>query len=50
MGVDHPLFLLAAITLVVVLGLAGWNLASVRRRQKYGSAAKGIGGDNDPMI
>jgi len=49
MGVDHPLFLLAVITLIIVLAFAGWNLASVRRRQKYGSAAKGIGSDNDPM-
>jgi hypothetical protein len=47
---EHPLFLLALLTLFIVLGLAGWSFASIRRRQKYGRAATGIGGSNDPMV
>jgi ribose/xylose/arabinose/galactoside ABC-type transport system permease subunit len=49
MGMDHPLFLLAIVTFVIVLAIAAWSLLSVKRRQKYGRSVQGIGGDNDPM-
>jgi hypothetical protein len=45
----HPLFLLAMATFLVVIGLAGWNYISTRRRQKYGRDVKGMGGKNDPL-
>jgi hypothetical protein len=45
----HPLFLLALITFVIVLGFAAWSLTAVKRQQKHGDAARGIGSPNDPM-
>jgi hypothetical protein len=49
MGMDHPLFLLAIATLLIVAAIGAWSLLSVKRRQKYGRATKGVGGPNDPM-
>lgn len=46
---DHPLYLLAFLTFILVLGFLGWNLLSVRRNQKTGGKTSGIGGPNDPM-
>jgi hypothetical protein len=45
----HPLYLLAFITFLLVIGFLGWNLLSVRRNQKTGGQTSGIGGPNDPM-
>ena len=44
-----PLFWLVIFTLGVVVALAAWGYVSTRRRQKYGSSAKGLGSDKDPM-
>jgi hypothetical protein len=49
MGMDHPLFLLAIVTLVIVAGFGMWSLMSVKRRQKYGRSTTGVGGPNDPL-
>jgi len=49
MGMDHPLFLLAIVTLLIVAAFGIWNFLSVRRRQKYGRSTTGIGGRNDPL-
>ncbi len=46
---EHPLFLLAIVTLLIVLAIGVWSLLAVKRRQKYGRKTEGIGGDNDPM-
>ncbi len=46
---NHPLFLLMAATLVLVLLFLVWNLISVRRNQKTGGNTSGLGGPNDPM-
>ena len=45
----HPLYLLAFVTFLLVLGFLAWNLLSVRRHQKTGGKASGIGGPNDPI-
>lgn len=45
----HPLLLLAIATMAVVLAFAAWNYVSTRRRQKYGSKVRGMGGENDPL-
>ncbi len=45
----HPLFWLAAITFLIVISFAAWNLISTRRRQKYGKNVGGMGGKNDPL-
>ncbi len=49
MTMSHPLFLLAMITFVIVLGFAVWSLTAMKRQQKHGNNATGIGGPNDPM-
>ena len=46
---SHPLFWLAAVTFLIIIAVAAWNLVSTRRRQKYGKAVKGMGGVNDPL-
>ena len=45
----HPLFLLALVTFVLILGFLFWNKASVKRNQQTGGNTSGIGGPNDPM-
>jgi len=49
MDMSHPLFLLAIATLLIVLAIGAWSLLSVKRRQKYGESASGVGGPNDPL-
>jgi len=49
MNMSHPLFLLAIITFVIVLGFAAWSLTAVKRQQKHGNNATGIGSPSDPM-
>lgn len=49
MDMSHPLFLLAIITFVIVLGFAAWSLLAMKRQQKHGNNARGIGSPNDPM-
>jgi hypothetical protein len=46
---SHPLFQLAFITLLLVIGFLVWNLLSVKKNQKTGGDTTGIGGPNDPM-
>jgi hypothetical protein len=46
---DHPLFWLAAATLIIVVAIAVWSLVSTRRQQKYGKQVSGVGGPNDPL-
>ncbi len=46
---DHPLFLLALATFVLVIGFLVWNVVSVRRNQATGGKTSGLGGPNDPM-
>ncbi len=46
---DSPLFWLAIVTFVIVLGVAFWSWQAVARRQKYGKRTEGIGGPDDPM-
>jgi hypothetical protein len=45
----HPLFLLAILTLLLVLAFAVWSLSSTLRRHKYGENVPGVGGRNDPL-
>jgi hypothetical protein len=45
----HPVYILAFATFILIIGFLVWNLQSVRRHQKYGGKAKGIGGPNDPI-
>jgi hypothetical protein len=45
----HPVYTLAFVTFLLVIGFLIWNLLSVRRNQKHGDGATGIGGPNDPM-
>ena len=44
-----PVWILALATLVIVLAVLLWSLASIRRRQATGGKTSGIGGPNDPM-
>jgi len=46
---DHPLFWLAILTFLLVVGAAVWSLVSTRKQQKFGKSTSGIGGPNDPM-
>ncbi len=46
----HPVWILAFLTLVVVLAVVFWSLASIRRRQATDGKTSGIGGPNDPMV
>ena len=46
---SHPLFLLAIVTMVIVLGVAVWSRLAITRREKHGAGVEGIGGDADPM-
>ncbi len=46
---DHPLYLLAFLTFLLILGFLVWNLVSVRRKQQTGGKTSGLGGPNDPM-
>ena len=48
-NLDHPLFWLAILTFILVLGFAVWSLISTRRRQKFGKNVSGVGGPNDPI-
>ena len=45
----HPLFWLAFVTFVLVIGFAVWNYLSVKRNQETGGKTDGIGGPNDPL-
>jgi hypothetical protein len=45
----HPLSLLVFFTFLLVLAFLVWNWLSVRRNQKTGGKASGIGGPNDPL-
>jgi len=44
----HPLFLLPAITFILILGYVGWSGLAVKRSQQPGET-KGIGSPKDPM-
>ena len=44
----HPLFLLVAATLVLVIAFLGWNYLSVQRH-RFGRDRTGIGGSSDPL-
>ncbi len=45
----HPVYLLAIVTLVAVLGFLGWTYVSHNRNHKTGGNVSGIGGPNDPL-
>ena len=45
----HPLFLLFAATLIILLGFLAWNLISTKRRHATGGKTSGLGGPNDPL-
>ncbi len=45
----HPVYLLAFVTLLLVLGVADWSLWSTRRQQQPGETTSGPGGPNDPL-
>lgn len=45
-----PVWILALVTLVVVLAIVLWSLASIRRRQATNGRTRGLGGPNDPMV
>ena len=45
-----PVWILALITLVLVLAIVLWSLASIRRRQATNGKTRGLGGPNDPMV
>jgi len=45
----HPLFLLAFLTFLLVIGFALWSHQSNKRRQKYGKSTTGVGRDADPL-
>jgi hypothetical protein len=44
----HPLFLLPAITFILILAYIGWSGLAVKRSQQPGET-KGIGSPKDPM-
>ena len=44
----HPLFWLAFVTFLLVVGFLVWNRASTARHS-FGRKATGIGGVNDPL-
>ena len=46
---ESPVFLLALVTMGLVLVFLIWNYLSVRRNQKTGGKTSGLGGPNDPM-
>jgi hypothetical protein len=48
MGV-HPVWLLAFVTLIVVMGVGIWSWLSTKRHQQTGGKTSGLGGPNDPM-
>ncbi len=45
----HPVYVLAFLTLLIVAGLALWNLWSTKRQQQPGETTSGPGGPNDPL-
>jgi hypothetical protein len=48
MGV-HPVWLLAFVTLIVVMGVGIWSWLSTKRHQQTGGKTSGLGGPNDPL-
>jgi hypothetical protein len=46
---SHPLYWLAFLTFLLVLGFLIWNRVSVHRNQVTGGKTSGLGGPNDPM-
>jgi hypothetical protein len=46
----HPVYLLAFLTLGLVIAFGAWNLVSTRRQQKHGTDnIAGPGGKSDPL-
>lgn len=46
----HNVYILPIFTILVVIGLAAWNWASIKRHQETGGKTSGLGGPNDPMM
>ncbi len=46
----NPVWILALVTLVLVLAVILWSLASIRRRQATDGRTRGLGGPSDPMV
>ncbi len=45
----HPVFVLAFVTLLLVVAFGIWNVVGTRRQQKHGTDIPGPGGKNDPL-
>jgi len=44
-----PIFTLALVTFLLVLGFLVWNWLSVKKNQETGGNTTGTGGPNDPL-